>query len=52
MAKIDCAVCGNGCDEDLIDYCPDCISFICDECSSMYEGYCEDCFNEFAGHED
>lgn len=48
MAEIDCIVCGSGCDEDLIDYCPDCIGFICDECSNMYEGYCDSCFDEIS----
>jgi predicted Zn-ribbon and HTH transcriptional regulator len=44
--KVTCSVCGYPTDEDMVGQCPECNSNICDECTELYDGYCQDCFDE------
>ncbi|MGI6373707.1 MAG: hypothetical protein ACOX1R_11160 [Caldicoprobacterales bacterium] len=46
MAKVTCSICGYPFDQEDITLCPDCSSYVCEECSYMYRGHCSACYQE------
>jgi len=46
--QFSCSVCGSACDPDNTFNCTECGEYICEECSSLYEGYCEECYDNIS----
>lgn len=46
MQKIICSICGYSSDQETTVLCPECNSYVCEECSYLYNGYCKDCYKE------
>jgi|GEM_PF-682129 predicted Zn-ribbon and HTH transcriptional regulator len=46
MAKVTCSICGYSFEQEDIGICPDCSSYVCEECSYMYRGHCSACYQE------
>ena len=44
-SKVRCSVCGYPTDEDAVGQCPECNSYVCDECIDLYDSYCQDCYS-------
>jgi hypothetical protein len=44
-SKVRCSVCGYPTDEDAVGQCPECNSYVCDECIELYDSYCQDCYS-------
>ncbi|MDD3840293.1 MAG: hypothetical protein PHP06_06930 [Clostridia bacterium] len=47
MEDLSCSICGCPIEREMCDSCPECEGWVCDECTPLYDGYCEGCYNEF-----
>lgn len=46
LSKVSCSVCNTTLDSRTMQNCPDCSGYVCPECTKLYNGYCEECFDE------
>ncbi|MGI6707083.1 MAG: hypothetical protein ACOX6S_12945 [Clostridia bacterium] len=45
MSRVTCSSCGGTLDSRTMQNCLDCGSYVCPECSKMYNGFCEECYD-------